>query len=730
MVCPIHALFRCSRLSGYLTLLLCLLSLCFGCSASEIEITVTRKTSEASGHEMWYLYSPGTSEVLYISWTIPSNSIETRSICIPRTHNLQYDLRLTNDDDTWNIESYLELVNVYGNRVFKTPSSVGPYRLSLLYAIEKGAPWVWRNDFVKDWTLAEEGWSRPSTFPSSPVHYIRQTFEGINNMASYEVKFLYQYGIVAYLNGIEIYRDNMPNGPILRTTSSISSSSSYDYRGTIRNGFECSSEESILAVEIHLPSSATFMYDAWLAIYGSSLGVENSNICYSIPLGDIHDERGRNMSMVAEYDVSKYALYTSLNPDSTYLEFSIPTAQVMGFTQYTHSMQGFFTQFRVSINNRITNEFDYNNVTNLMEDWSTSLYFIYFMSSNIPNTNTVRLYPYRYKMLPAWINQLRLYSCYWSYSLQKAVLRFSDHYSLYVNEIVTIKPSNAGAFSCDILDPLPEGLTLNGCSIEGTPIILQSSTEYDIYVNDYMGTRIQTIQLAVVMRGNQQNTNSFPTAVVVIVVLVVAIVIVLLFTKRCRSIAKPGPAVNMELPVISSSNWVDGSHNTVREIERLSPVQPSSGEGYTTPAQPSDEIHLTPVTRPTGEAYLTPNAQLPGEAYKQPMQSSSEAFKQPSQPSGEAYLTPIQPSSGAYKQPTPIQPSGEAFKQPIQPSGEAFKQPTQSSSEAFKQPSRPSGEAYKQPTQPSSGEAYKQPIPSGPVISKEGYKTVINREHR
>ena len=711
MICPVHASLRCSQLSGYLTFLLCLLSLCFGCSNNEIEITAIRKTGEASNQEMWYLYSPGTSEVLYISWTIPDNSIETRSICIPRTPNLQYDLRLTNSDDTWNIESYLELINIYGNRVFKTPSSVGPYRLSLMYAIEKGAPWVWRNDFVKDWTLTEEGWSRPSTFPSSPVHYIRQTFEGINNMASYEVKFLYQYGIVAYLNGIEIYRDNMPKGPILRTTSSISSSSSYDYRGTIRNGFECSSEESVLAVEIHLPSSGTFMYDAWLAIYGSSLGVDTSNMCYPIPLGDIRDESGRNMSVVAEYDISKYALYTSLDPDSTYLEFPIPTAQVMGFTQFTHSLQGFFTQFRVSIKNRITNEFDYNNVTNLMEDWSTSLYLIYFMSSNIPNANTIRLYPYRYKMLPAWINQMRLYSCYWSYSSQKAVLRFSDHYSLYINEIVTIKPSNAGAFSCAVLDPLPEGLTLNGCSIEGTPTTLQSSMEYDIYVYDYMGTRIQIVQLAVVMRGSQQNTDSFPTAIVVIVVLVVVVVIVVLFRKQCVSKAKSeGSVVKVELPVVVSSDWFDGPHNAEQEIEHLSPVQPLSGETY-----------LAPVTQPSGETRLTPTAQP----------SSGEAYKQPTQPSsGEAYLTPIRPSSGeAYKQPT--QPSGEAYLTPIRPSGEAYKQPTQpSSGEAYKQPTQPSGEAYKQPTQPSSGEAYKQPIAKGAAISKEGYKTVTNSEQR
>ena len=33
-------------------------------------------------------------------------------------------------------------------------------------------------------------------------------------MAAYEVRFNYRYGIVAYVNGAEIFRDNMPSGSV------------------------------------------------------------------------------------------------------------------------------------------------------------------------------------------------------------------------------------------------------------------------------------------------------------------------------------------------------------------------------------------------------------------------------------------------------------------------------------------------------------------------------------
>ena len=52
---------------------------------------------------------------------------------------------------------------------------------------------------------------------------------------NYSYGMKYQYGIVAYLNGIEVYRDNMPAGQPSASTLASDSYSSCDYRGVIRS---------------------------------------------------------------------------------------------------------------------------------------------------------------------------------------------------------------------------------------------------------------------------------------------------------------------------------------------------------------------------------------------------------------------------------------------------------------------------------------------------------------
>lgn len=40
--------------------------------------------------------------------------------------------------------------------------------------------------------------------------YVRKTFTGLQGMAAYELTYYLQYGLVIYVNGKEVFRDNMP----------------------------------------------------------------------------------------------------------------------------------------------------------------------------------------------------------------------------------------------------------------------------------------------------------------------------------------------------------------------------------------------------------------------------------------------------------------------------------------------------------------------------------------
>lgn len=41
--------------------------------------------------------------------------------------------------------------------------------------------------------------------------YARKTIQGIDGMAAYELTWYVQYGVVVYVNGVEVHRVNMPS---------------------------------------------------------------------------------------------------------------------------------------------------------------------------------------------------------------------------------------------------------------------------------------------------------------------------------------------------------------------------------------------------------------------------------------------------------------------------------------------------------------------------------------
>ena len=87
-------------------------------------------------------------------------------------------------------------------------------------------------------------------------------------MAAYEVRFNYRHGIVAYINGLEIYRDNIAEGTVSGDTAATGSHSNYTFRGVIRGSQEVEGS-SILAVEIHMTSDSSEserVFDAWLSV--------------------------------------------------------------------------------------------------------------------------------------------------------------------------------------------------------------------------------------------------------------------------------------------------------------------------------------------------------------------------------------------------------------------------------------------------------------------------------
>lgn len=161
----------------------------------------------------------------------------------------------------------------------------------MLIPIEKGSSWkVVLNSVPAEWKNVlydDNTWEEASLeMVSSGTQYFRKHFTGMSSLAAYELRVNYQYGVIFYINGLEIYRDNMPSGDVNYHTPASASYDSLSFRGVIRSASEIASVVNVLAIELHLPSTvsqANVTLDAWLAVYASTV-LSSSDSCFAVPL--------------------------------------------------------------------------------------------------------------------------------------------------------------------------------------------------------------------------------------------------------------------------------------------------------------------------------------------------------------------------------------------------------------------------------------------------------------
>ena len=121
----------------------------------------------------------------------------------------------------WSSGGWIEIEGMNGNIVYKGMFSPMTQReqFSLYSPINKNDSWKYTNSVSDNWkdvSYSDVDWSDvvtgSATQSVSGTQYFRKVFNGVEGMAAVEIELKYQYGIVAYLNGVEVYRDNMSDG--------------------------------------------------------------------------------------------------------------------------------------------------------------------------------------------------------------------------------------------------------------------------------------------------------------------------------------------------------------------------------------------------------------------------------------------------------------------------------------------------------------------------------------
>ena len=435
--------------------------------------------SSYANEESFEVYDGST--LLYTSPTFANNEERTIEECLTSSTNNQYTLRLIDSyGDCWYSKSYLRVYGQYGNAVFKnfmTASDEETYQISLYYGIYENDQWKMATGSVTgSWTeynFAEgSGWSQETlgyvSGSVSGTQYFRKQFTGLANMAAYDVRLYYKAGVVAYINGAEVYRDNMDPGTVTSDTPASGQHSTIAYRGFIRPGAEVNSTQSILAVELHFTQEQPQTYvdfNAYLAILAPS-ALDTTCFIYAEPI-TITATSGTNPTNILDFSKTTYVyLYSSTLPSTVTYTLSGPrpyfnAVRVWPYTSPSNAPSTF--TFEGSNDGQ-----DWTNVVDIegarYENSVYQTFYGYFHSSLFSNyrayiVSSSSSYVYAYEMQPLICSNV----------LPTTVAFSPNTYTYYAYyEEVYIRPEVTEFTSCTAQN-LPEGLSIDSttCVITG-----------------------------------------------------------------------------------------------------------------------------------------------------------------------------------------------------------------------------------------------------------------------
>ena len=463
--------------------------------------------SSWASEESFKVYSGST--LLYTGTGFANSETRTIEQCLTTSTNNQYTIEMLDSyGDSWYNGAYLAVYGKSGNAVFKNTlvdDDKETYTVSLYYGIEEGATWKMVSGSASTgWTgysFSDSTWTDATlgsvTASVSGTQYFRKQFVGLANMAAYDVRLKYKAGVVAYINGAEVYRDNMPAGDISSSTAATGEYTDVAYRGFIRPGSEVASQQSILAVEVHFLNSQTNVdFNAYLAILAAST-TEGNCFVYAESV-DVEANGGTNVANIFDFGrTSYYYASASYLPATVTYSFEGPrpyinSVRVWPYTS-TSSAPSTFTWQGSNDNSQWTNVVTVSGASYESEVYQIFGGYFYASLFHYYRANIVSSsysYVYTYEMQPL--------TC--ATAIPTSITFTPNTYTFWARyEEVYVRPDINEFTSCSAQN-LPEGLTIDAttCVISGvvnTAVSGQTITvSSTVLGNTYTGSFTLTIQ--------------------------------------------------------------------------------------------------------------------------------------------------------------------------------------------------------------------------------------------
>ena len=471
---------------------------------------IIKKTLSWASEESFQILSG--SQTLYTSPSLVNSEERTLETCLTAAANNQYTLKMKDSfGDSWSSGAWIELYSINDNIIFKgfmdqVREQDVPF--SLYSPIDKNALWKFSNQYSGSWreySFPDSGWTDVTLgvtpTASTGTEYFRKQYAGIPGMAAIEMQFQYRFGIVAYINGVEVYRDNMPTGEPSQATLASGSYQVTDYHGTIRSAAGAENAQSVLAVEIHYLTAGMQTNVDFNAFLSYLAGVSADEACYVVPTERTATGTGvSNPNNAFSWTRLSYASVTSSSlPATMIMEMTgntlpaVNAIRIWPYTNPTYHPSNFEVYGGASASAPTWNLF-FNPVGVTYESSTWKVF---------KNIQTSTMYP----ALKFVINSSNAGSVY-MYEIQPLVCNIgtlpsitypSQTYQVYAKyNSITAVPTVYGMSNCQSSTPLPSGLTLNPntCAITGTATAASPLTTYTITASVGTATISGTITLS------------------------------------------------------------------------------------------------------------------------------------------------------------------------------------------------------------------------------------------
>ena len=469
------------------------------CGENEVYVSVT-KTCKLYASEESYKILDGTT-VLKTSAPFANNEQRTDEYCLPATTNSQYTLALIDNyngvGDSWGSGAWISVEGIYGNVVFKnymTAKREDDFTLSLHYAVLKNQEWklmATSSSIPADWTAAsfvESGWNAVTLGSASAVsgtQYFRKTFAAISGMAAYELKMYYMHGIIAYVNGVEIYRDHMAEGEVTPATVSSGAFTAIEERGVIRPASDLEGTNNVLAVELHFPDAGEHAidFDAFVASLASSTPVDPTATtkCFIYPYNvTITASAGLTPENIFNFNKADYLQSTNSGlPLAVSYELGSVRAHINGVRVYPYSYTNYAPN-AYSLEGAMSSSGPYSTVLSASGlVYSTETHLTTYGYFNAKPYQSYHLTLISMSGIFMYAVEAQLVTC--SVALPNTIEFDHDSYSVYTNYgEVSVHPIIEEFTNCQIAPALPAGLTLDPatCSVSGKPTVALASTVF------------------------------------------------------------------------------------------------------------------------------------------------------------------------------------------------------------------------------------------------------------